>query len=162
VKPWSPFDVPYDLHTNRELEFMLARGKPLAHFYDTYPPEPDEEVIPRSAFAAHVANGTFETCEFVELLEAQLPHAPQVRGTIHVLYARKSELWRIDAYIRMKAEGDKKGWSERLERLQGKLLGYSDLENDAHIEHLLSSPHAGDFPWLRPLVQERAKCLRQV
>ena len=138
---------------------MLTRGKPLAHFSDAYPPEPDEEVIPRSAFAAQVVNGTFETCEFVELLEVQLPHAPQVRGTIHVFYARKSESWRIDAYVRMMAEAEKAGWSERHERLQGKLLGYSDSENDAHIQHLLTAPHAGNFPWLRRLMEERANDL---
>jgi hypothetical protein len=114
MQTWSPFDAPYDLHTDRELEFMLTRGKPLAHFYDAYPPEPDEEVIPRSAFAPYVADGTFEKCEFVELLEAQLPHIPQVRGTIHVFYARKSELWRIDAHIRMKVGGQ--GRVERASR----------------------------------------------
>jgi len=153
--PWTPFDVPYELHTNRELEFMLERGKPLAHFSDTYPPDPNESVVPRAAFAAYVADGVFEGCEFVELFETQLPQSPQACGTIHVFYVQRSEAWRIDAYIAMMAEGKKSGWNERLERRQGTLLGYTDAENSAHIAHMLRAPHARDFPWLRQLMQER-------
>ena len=44
-------DLPYEIHTNRELEFMLYREKPLAHFSDAYPPDPAEDVVPREAFA---------------------------------------------------------------------------------------------------------------
>src|ERR1700737_1394939 len=46
--------LPYDVHTNRELQFMLERGKILAHFYDAYPSEPDEEIFPEEAFALYV------------------------------------------------------------------------------------------------------------
>jgi len=58
--------VPYELHTDRELEFMLERGKPLAHFSDAYPSEPDEEIVPELAFAPHVLDGKFVKREFVE------------------------------------------------------------------------------------------------
>jgi hypothetical protein len=159
VKPWTPFDEPYDIHTNRVLAFMLGRGKPLAHFCDAYPPEPSEDVIPRAAFAAYVADApdaTFETCEFVQLLRSQSPHNPQVRGTIHVFYAQGSEAWRIDAYIAMIVEEEKSRWSELLERQQGTLLGYTDEQNKQHLEHMLRAPHASDFPWLRRLIQERS------
>src|ERR1700733_10367304 len=106
MKPWTPFDVPYDIHTNRELEFMLGRGKPLAHFCDAYPPDPVEEIIPRAAFRPHVQSGRFDSCEFVELLSEPLTNAPQVRGTIHVLYAQKEEAWRFDAYLALNAEAE--------------------------------------------------------
>lgn len=60
----DPVAVPYLIHTNRELKFMLERGKPLSHFSDWYPPEPDEEVIPREAFAPYVATGFVEMRSF--------------------------------------------------------------------------------------------------
>jgi hypothetical protein len=158
MKRWTPFDVPYDIHTDRELEFMLMRGKPLSHFSDAYPPEPDEQIIPRAAFAPHVANGTFEMRVFVEpLTKSPAPQTPQVRGTIHVFYARPHEAWRVDAYIAMMAAAAKAGWSEGFERLQGSLLGYTEAQNDAHIEHLLRAPHAVDFPWLRRMLTEQRK-----
>ena len=98
---WFPLEVPYDIHTNRELDFMLTRGKPLAHFSDAYPPEPDEEVIPRAAFSPYVANGTFEMRAFVEFRsEPPPPQSPDIRGALHVFYARPHEAWRIDAISR--------------------------------------------------------------
>lgn len=156
MTPWDPFDVPYDIHTNRELEFMLRRGKPLAHFCDAYPPDPDEDMVPRAAFAPYVQSGEFDAREFVTLLKVPLERAAHVLGTIHVLYARASESWRIDAYINMQMEGEITGWSERLERLQGTLLGYTDAENDAHIDHALRSPNVNNFPWLGKLARLRA------
>jgi len=155
---WSPFDVPYELHTNRELEFMLSRAKPLAHFSGGHPYEPDDELIPRADFAPYVADGTFEHREFV-LLESgpPPPRAPQIRGGIHVFYARPSEAWRIDAFIAMITIAQTTGWSEGFERLEGLLLGYSESQCDAHIEKSLRAPHAGDFPWVRRLIAERNK-----
>jgi hypothetical protein len=158
MKRWTPFDLPYEVHTGRELEFMLRRRKPLAHFSEIYPPEPDEEIIPQLAFAPYVANGTFEMCAFVELCaEAPTPRAPQARGAIHVFYARPAETWRIEAYIAMMRAASKAGWSEGFERLEGHLLGYSEGETDAHVEHLLEAPHAADFPWLRRLLSKRQR-----
>jgi hypothetical protein len=142
------------LHTNRELEFMLARGKPLAHFSESYPPEPDEEIVPNDAFAPHVLSGLFVQRLYVELI-APDPKFPEIQGIYHALYARADEAWRIDAYIAMKMEVEKVGWSERFERLQGSLLGYSDHENDMNIEHLLAGPMVQRWPWLRTLAAER-------
>ena len=156
MNAWTPFDLPYEIHTNRELEFMLRHGKPLAHFSDAYPPEPHEQIIPQEAFAPYVANSTFEMRAFVEL-EPTSSRRPQSFGVIHVLYARPSETWRIDAYIAMIETAAKAGWGEGFERLQGYLLGYSEAQTDAHIEHQLRSPHARDFPWLRRLLADRQK-----
>jgi hypothetical protein len=135
---------------------MLTRGKPLAHFSEIYPPEPDEEIIPQAAFASYVANGTFEMCVFVNLLTEPAPQgAPQMRGTLHVFYSRLEETWRIDAFIALIMAADVVGWSDEFERREGTLLGYSPEENDAHIEHLLRAPHASDFPWLRRLLAQQ-------
>jgi hypothetical protein len=155
---WTPSAVPYEIHTGRELEFMLSRGKPLAHFSEVYPPEPVEEIIPRRAFAPYVSNGTFETCVFVRLLNCLPPQrAPHVRGTLHVFYALPHETWRIEDFIALMNAADSQGWSENFERREGLLLGYSTEENDAHIEHQLRSPHASDFPWLKRLIAERER-----
>src|SRR5580698_6644449 len=103
-----PDALPYTLHTNRELEFMLTRGKPLAHFSDAYPPDPDEAIVPEQAFAPYVANGTFEKRVFVELLDEPPPAtAPHIRGTLHVLFAPPRHAWRIDAFIMMLAAAAK-------------------------------------------------------
>ena len=142
--------MPDASHTGRELELMLARGKPLAHFSDYYPPEPSEEVIPMGAFAPYVASGHFEERIFVEIQELDTS-VPDVRGVYHALYALAREAWRIDAYISMLQEANACGWDERFERLQGRLLGYSDQENDLHIRRLLSSPMVDRWPWLAKL-----------
>ena len=142
--------LPYEIHTNRELEFMLSRGKPLAHFSDAYPAEPDEEIIPELAFAPHVAEGKFVMREFVLPLQEPAPTGhPDVRGIRHVFYARSAEAWRIDAYIMMLAAAAKAGWSEGFERLEGSLLGYEEWQTDLHLERLRASPHAKNFYWLR-------------
>lgn len=140
----------YDVHTNRELEFMLRRGKPLAHFSDAYPAVPDEEIFPEEAFSRYVESGRFVKREFVEPLREPPPKDfPHVRGIRHLLYARASEEWRIDAYIMMMAAAGRAGWSEGFERLQGSLLGYEEWQTDKHLERLRANSHAKDFHWLR-------------
>jgi hypothetical protein len=139
----------YETHTNRELEFMLERGKPLAHFSDAYPSGPDEEIIPEQKFAPYVADGTFEKCEFVEPLTGPPPaEHPQLRGTRHVFYARPGHSWRIDAYVMMMAASALGGWSEGFERLEGSLLGYTEWQTNEHLARLRGSVHAKNFYWL--------------
>ena len=140
----------HELHTGRELEFMLERGKPLAHFSDAYPSEPDEEIVPELAFGVHVRDGKFVKREFVEPLRGPPPQGhPHIRGIRHVLYAKPAEAWRIDAYIMMLTDAAKAGWSEEFERLEGSLLGYEDWQTDLHLERLRVGPHAKRFHWLR-------------
>ena len=142
--------LPYELHTGRELEFMLERGKPLAHFSDAYPSEPDEEIVPELAFAPHVLDGKFVKREFVEPLSGPPPPGHlHVRGIRHVVYAQSAEAWRIDAYIMMLAAAAKAGWSEGFERLEGSLLGYEEWQTDLHLESLRVGSHAKRFYWLR-------------
>jgi hypothetical protein len=155
VTHWAPTDVPYDVHTGRELEFMLNRAKPLAHFSDYYPPEPDEDIIPQRAFAPFVSSGLFEMRTFVRLLTEPPPHRAPVRGTLHVFYAPSQESWRIDAFLELLDAAERRGWSEDFERREGTLLGYSMAQNDAHIEHMLRAPHALNFAWLRRPLQQR-------
>jgi hypothetical protein len=151
-------DLPYDIHTGRELEFMLNRSKPLAHFSDYYPPEPNEEIIPQHAFAPFVSSGLFEMRAFVKLLREPPPkQAPHVRGALHVFYAHAPESWRIDAFIELLDTSETQGWSEEFERREGTLLGYTPAQNDAHIERMLASAHASNFPWLRRILEQRRR-----
>jgi hypothetical protein len=149
-------DVPYEIHTARELDFMLTRGKPLAHFCDYYPPDPAEEIIPRGAFAPHVESGRFVERLYVEVMHPDSA-VPIIRGVLHVLYAQRNEAWRIDDYIFMQNEGARAGWSERVERLQGALLGYSENEIDLHVERALASPMSQDWPWVKAARASRKK-----
>jgi hypothetical protein len=92
-------------------------------------------IIPRKAFAPYVANGTFELRTCVgPLREPSPPGFPHVRGVIRFLYAKRSEAWRIDAYLTMWDAAAKSGWNEGFERLEGALLGYTEWQNDLHIQ----------------------------
>jgi len=148
----ATIEVSYEIHTNRELEFMLNRGKPLAVFYDAYPPLPCEEIVPRKAFAPYVSSGKFDLRIYVEPLTEPPPsRAPWVKGIIYFLYAKRSESWRIDAYIAMLNAAARSGWNDGFERLQGSLLGYLDWQNEAHIAGMLKEPQASQWPWVREL-----------
>lgn len=142
-------DLPYELHTGRELEMMVRGDKPLAHFCDQHPDEPCEEIIPEEAFSPYVSSGTFEKLEYVELL-TKPPRAghSHVKGIRHVFYAQPSEAWRIEAYIDLQLRLAPGGWSITLERLQGRLLGYAEWQTDIHLERQRKHSDAQRFPWL--------------
>jgi hypothetical protein len=149
-------DLPYPVHTGRELELMLAGVKPLAVFYHSHPDEPSERIIPENAFKPYVDAGKFEKREFVTFLDTPPPATHRhVKGIRWVLYALPEENWRIDAFLELKAEADVRGWSEEFERREGFLYGYEDWQMDAWIAHLLRSPEAEIFPWLRRLAEKR-------
>jgi hypothetical protein len=120
-------DLPYQVHTNRELALMLDGVKPLAAFCEEYPSLTDDGVIPEQLFGRYVAEGRFVKREYVE--------TKILRGyrTRHVLYARPDEAWRIDAYILLSHTRQATGWNESLERMEGFLLGYEEWQTDAYI-----------------------------
>lgn len=145
-------DLPYTIHTGRELELMLAGVKPLAVFCDSYPEEPCEEIIPENAFKPYVEAGNFEKREFVEVLDNPPPATHcYIKGHRYVIYSTPEENWRIDAYIEMRAQSRILGWSEEFERREGFLLGYEDWQTDAWIDSLLRRPQAKNVPWLQRL-----------
>lgn len=118
---------PYPIHTNRELELMLEGKKPFAAFVDVHPKNHDAEVIPEKDFAPYVEKGTFVRHEHITF---GLPH-----GTRRVLYALPNEQWRIHAHLLLWETADKIGWNEGFERMEGRLLGYEEWQNDFHIEN---------------------------
>jgi hypothetical protein len=136
LHPWHHTDdYPYKIHTNRELMFMLAGTKPLAVFTDDHPSLHGLHTTPEREFEPHVTSGLIIKRE--EIIPPQ-PGDPVFKGQRigmrRVLYALRGQEWRIDAYILLRRTGDKSGWNERFERLEGSLLGYLDWQNDFHIE----------------------------
>jgi hypothetical protein len=123
--------LPYKVHTGRELQMMLEGTKPLAVFSDSYPSSrPSYDNIPEDVFAPHVESGRFVSREVI--VPPEYPaREPPMRI---VCYALATEQWRIDAYLLLHRVGFKYGWSETCERMEGTLLGYTDEQNDTYIE----------------------------
>ena len=124
-------DLPYTVHTNRELALMLAGTKPLAAFIGEYPPNPEVEDIPERKFEPYVRSGRFVKRE---VICPETGRDSRELGLRRVLYAQPDQQWRIDAYLLLWDTASKSGWNEGFERMEGTLLGYEDWQNDAYIE----------------------------
>jgi hypothetical protein len=132
MRSWRPSDeLPYKIHTNRELYLMLKGTKPLAAFVDEYPPNPECEVIPERCFEPYVRSGRFLKHEHIY---SEFDATGKELKFRRVLYALPEEKWRIPAYILLWKTAEKSGWNEGFERMEGSLLGYEDWQNDAHME----------------------------
>jgi hypothetical protein len=126
IRRWSFLDqLPYTIHTRRELKMMLAGEKPLAAFVDDAPGVPDNGIVPEEIFDPHVSSGY--------LVKRERESLRSGRVCREVLYAVPSEAWRIDAYLLLMDVLDQRCWSEGMERMQGRLLGYTDSQNDIYI-----------------------------
>jgi hypothetical protein len=136
LRSWHPLDeLPYKVHTGRELAMMLDGSKPLAAFSGQHPANLDVEEIPERLFDSYVAAGRFVKREYFVPAGKPPTLGGQATSTWRiVLYASKGQEWRIDAYILLYQVAAKAGWSESLERMQGSLLGYEEWQNDAFIE----------------------------
>jgi len=137
LAPWHPIDeLPYRVHTDRELALMLAGKKPLSAFSEAYPSLDEERgLIPERAFQTHVDSGRIIKREHLFPPNENSPKLKgQPLGTRRVLYALPGEEWRIDAYLLLWKTTEKVGWGEGFERLEGSLLGYEDWQNDAFID----------------------------
>jgi hypothetical protein len=121
-------DLPYTIHTGRELVLMLEGSKPLAYFCDWCPPNSSVEVIPERLFDAQVAKGRFVKREF---LTSTFGRCNRI-----VMYALPQQEWRVDAMMLLLETSAKSGWNEGFERMQGALLGYEDWQNDIFIERI--------------------------
>jgi hypothetical protein len=123
-------ELPYRIHTNRELAMMLAGTKPLAAFIEEHPSESDPS-FPEHLFDAQVKKGRFVKRDLV-VRHTQV--TGEISGFRMILYALPQEAWRIDAYIVLHETATRIGWNEGFERMQGTLLGYEPWQNDAYIE----------------------------
>ena len=122
---------PYVLHTNRELALMLAGKKPLAVFaHEKVDGFEKADALANQDFAPHVADGTLS--EQVRTKKISLPSGVAV-DIDYWFYTLKGEEWRVDAYWLLIEFLQNRGWCPQFEWLEGKLLGYTDQQNDYHL-----------------------------
>src|SRR3954470_24183069 len=86
--------LPYLVHTNRELGLMLRGTKPLAYFTDIVGREPDICIRYWRMFDRHVAVGRLIRREMIEAVP-NLPHL-KYRSLFYTLPGHE---WRIDAML---------------------------------------------------------------
>ena len=122
-------DLPYTVHTNRELPLMLAGTKPLSVFCEPHPSFAECSSFPEKTFDRHVENGELAKRDWIDCLKED-----KSRELRWVFYALPSEAWRIDAYILLLKTVRRSGWCSGFLRMEGTLLGYQEWENDAFQE----------------------------
>ena len=109
---------------------MLEKKKPLAMFADEVSALPNEDIVPESKFEPYVEDGSIIRKEFEEPGE-YIPALGRVAIIKRVFFALKGEEWRIEAMQLLHQQFTKTGqWNETCERIEGRLLGYSEIEND--------------------------------
>ena len=127
--------LPYLVHTNRELGLMLRSAKPLAYFMDVVGREPDVCIRYWRMFDKHVAVGRLIRREVIEPIP-ELPHLEHRR----LFYALPGHEWRIDAMLALLNELT--AWSDGHERRFGELLGYESWQIDYWLRYRRAR-HAG-------------------
>ena len=99
--PKHPRDLSYEIHTNRELEFMLKGIKPLAYFSDLIFDDSDMWE-PDEPFEWQVELGRFVKHEVRELCEPYTHNGHLIKGEWSRFYALKDDAWRIPAFLLLK------------------------------------------------------------
>src|SRR3978361_1606565 len=125
-------ELPYLVHTNRELGLMLRGIKPLAYFMDVVGREPDVCVRYWRMFDRHVAVGRLIKREMIEAC----PRLPKLDYR-RLLYTLPGHEWRGDAMLTLLNESG--AWSDDRERRFGELLGYEGWQIDYWLTHRSSS-----------------------
>jgi len=121
--------LPYALHTNRELGLMLANKKPLAHFVDGEGRFPVAVQRYLRLFNRFVESGQIIRHDHF------IPPTKEHNYTLHrILFALPGEKWRINVMIDLMSSPI---WGNEQERREGELLGYEDWMND----HFLALRH---------------------
>ncbi len=115
-------------HEGRELELMLAGGKPVAMFSDVIPPSFE---LPEEDFAPHVESGRL--VKFDVVITASKSGMYDMR---YLFYALPGEEWRIDRLIEIHRDFHQhdKPTSCELEKEIGQLLGYQDREIQVYVD----------------------------
>lgn len=125
-----PSNHSYKSHTNRELMMMLQGEKPFAVFTFHIDEEIRPELFADQPFDKYAAEG--------RLVKNQRTIAADRNGeetsSVLVMYALPGEEWRFEAYALLHEQCLRHGWCGNFERLQGRLLGYSEAQNDEHMK----------------------------
>jgi hypothetical protein len=120
--------LPYLVHTNRELGLMLRGTKPLAYFMDVVGREPEICIRYWRMFDRNVAVGRLLRREVIEAC----PELPQLKYR-RLFYALPGHEWRVDAMLTLLNEPE--AWSDARERRFGELLGYEGWQIDYWLTH---------------------------
>ena len=130
-------DLPYAVHTGRELLLMLKGDKPMSFF--TYRANDDSGTKEETekAFLPYVSEGLIIKHE--HKMDRRRNDGSYVKVE-YLIYTLPTETWRANALVALKEAGARSGWSEGMERMEGTLLGYSDLQNDIFIETMFRGP----------------------
>ncbi|QKC82352.1 hypothetical protein [Mesorhizobium sp. NZP2077] len=122
---------PYLVHTNRELEMMLAGSKPFAVFaHERVDGFEKSDALANQDFATYVANGTVS--EHIRSFTRRLPDGSPL-DIDYYFYSRRGEEWRVEAFLLLLDLMGRGAWCSQLEWLEGKLLGYTDEQNLYHL-----------------------------
>lgn len=123
-------NLPYQVHTNRELGLMLAGIKPLASFVDEADCFPVCVARYIRLFDKSVRTGRISRMD--HHFERQV--SGKIRRMHRILFALPGEEWRMSEYIELMDGGGP--WTKEHERREGELLGYEDWMNDYWIQHM--------------------------
>ncbi|MCP3385677.1 hypothetical protein NLM31_35365 [Bradyrhizobium sp. CCGUVB4N] len=127
--------LPYLVHTNRELGLMLRGTKPLAYFMDFVGREPETCIRYWRMFDRHVAVGHLIKRELIDTC----PDLPRLECR-RLFYVLPGHEWRIDAMLKLLDEPG--AWSDGRERRFGELLGYENWQIDYWLAHRPSFANA--------------------
>lgn len=120
-------DLPYEVHTGRELRLMLEGRKPLAVFTDAVTIS-DPWIFPEDAFDPYVRAGTLVKRD--HCWAAAVRRGASGEAIRSLMYAVAEESWRIDAYVDLWTRALHEGWNAQFERREGELLGYEPWQVD--------------------------------
>jgi hypothetical protein len=121
---------PYPVHTNRELELMLAGRKPFAVFaHERVPGFGKADAIAGQDFAPHVAAGRLS--EHLRTFSREHPGSPLQID--YWFYAVPGEEWRVEAFCLIIGLLHRGAWCPQLEWLEGTLLGYTEEQDLFHL-----------------------------
>jgi hypothetical protein len=123
--------LPYDVHTNRELELMNRGLKPLSVFSEATHVREDWLDAISARFLGLAAPWRFVQRRYTRLPAGALD--VKRRATSVLLVAREAEEWRIDAYILAMSCADQVGWNDGFECVEGTLLGYEAWQTEAYL-----------------------------
>jgi hypothetical protein len=130
-------DLPYKVHTGRELRLMLAGEKPMSVFSKRHPSPSEEPNADVQPFAKWVESGRLTRFE-----EIVFDGDDRTTGIAYAMYTLPDESWRAKAYVVLKRAGARSGWGAGMERVEGLLLGYTDRQIDIYLDMIFGKSAA--------------------
>ena len=118
-------DYSYEIHTNRELELMLAGRKPMAVFGRGVGENIDE--TNGQPFSKYVESGHMTRTVFY------IQNSEQKFRIFYNIYTLAGEQWRAELFKQLMKSTQIGKWCQDMEIIEGTLLGYTIEENLEHV-----------------------------